>query len=106
MKTAKKFVALFLSLILLVSCGTVAFAAGNASEVNRSSEAQKGCGISDFFNGIIEKIKAFFGKIAELFIGNKFTGSDYTIPELDLSELPEELENTEYEYLYKLATVD
>ena len=31
---------------------------------------------------------------------NKFTGSDYTIPELDLSTMPEELKGTEYEYLY------
>lgn len=35
-----------------------------------------------------------------------FTGSDYTIPELDLSETPEELKGTEYEYLYQLSTVD
>ena len=35
-----------------------------------------------------------------------FTGGDYTIPELDLSVMPEELEGTEYEYLYKLTTVD
>lgn len=35
-----------------------------------------------------------------------FTGSDYTIPELDLSVLPEELKGTEYEYLYDLSVVD
>lgn len=37
---------------------------------------------------------------------SKFTGSDYTIPDLDLSEMPEELEGTQYEYLYQLSTVD
>ena len=35
-----------------------------------------------------------------------FTGSDYNIPELDLSTLPNEYKNTEYEYLYKLSVVD
>lgn len=35
-----------------------------------------------------------------------FTGGDYTIPELDLSVMPEELEGSEYEYLYKLSVVD
>lgn len=37
---------------------------------------------------------------------SKFTGNDYTIPELDLSEIPEELKGTPYEYLYQLSTVD
>lgn len=37
---------------------------------------------------------------------SKFTGEDYTIPQLDLSEMPEELEGTQYEYLYQLSTVD
>lgn len=35
-----------------------------------------------------------------------FKGTDYTIPELDLSEIPDELKNTEYEYLYNLSVVD
>lgn len=35
-----------------------------------------------------------------------FTGSDYTIPLLDLSVLPEDLKGTEYEYLYSLSVVD
>ena len=35
-----------------------------------------------------------------------FNGTDYTIPELDLSEIPDELKNTEYEYLYNLSVVD
>ncbi len=37
---------------------------------------------------------------------NAFSGSDYTIPELDLSTLPEELKGSGYEYLYDLSTVD
>ena len=37
---------------------------------------------------------------------SRFTGSDYTIPELDLSVMPEELGGSEYEYLYELSTVD
>ena len=41
-----------------------------------------------------------------LFGPSKFTGKDYTIPELDLSVMPEELKGTEFEYLYNLATVD
>ncbi len=35
-----------------------------------------------------------------------FTGSDYTIPTLDLSTLPEELKGSEFEYLYELSVVD
>ncbi|MGN0458522.1 MAG: sialidase family protein [Eubacterium sp.] len=35
-----------------------------------------------------------------------FTGGDYTIPELDLSVMPEEYENTQYKYLYDLTVVD
>ena len=37
---------------------------------------------------------------------SNFTGSDYTIPTLDLSEMPGEIKGTEYEYLYDLVTVD
>lgn len=37
---------------------------------------------------------------------SRFTGQDYTIPTLDLSELPEDLAGTQYEYLYELAVVD
>lgn len=37
---------------------------------------------------------------------NPFKGGDYTIAEVDLSELPEELKGTKYEYLYKLSVVD
>lgn len=38
--------------------------------------------------------------------GLPFTGGDYTIPLLDLSVMPEELEGSEYEYLYELSVVD
>ncbi len=37
---------------------------------------------------------------------SKFTGEDYTIPELDLIELPDELVGTDFEYLYELPVVD
>ena len=35
-----------------------------------------------------------------------FTGGDYTIPELDLSVIPEEYKDSKYEYLYALSVVD
>ncbi len=35
-----------------------------------------------------------------------FTGSDYTIPVIDLSVMPEEYEGTDLEYLYELSVVD
>lgn len=35
-----------------------------------------------------------------------FTGSDYTIPVLDLSVMPDDIKGTEYEYLYDLPVVD
>lgn len=41
-----------------------------------------------------------------LFGPSKFKGGDYNIPELDLSDMPEDLEGTEYEYLYNLSVVD
>lgn len=37
---------------------------------------------------------------------SKFTGSDYKIPELDLSKMPQEIKDSEYEYLYQLSVVD
>ena len=109
MKTTKKLLALFLSVMLVMSCGTVAIAA-NTANVNEMSESGKGSSfggsLNGFFELMIESIKEFFNRIAALFIGNKFTGGDYTIPEIDLSVLPEKLEGTEYEYLYELSTVD
>lgn len=35
-----------------------------------------------------------------------FTGDDYSIPTLDLSQMPESVKGTEFEYLYELSTVD
>lgn len=37
---------------------------------------------------------------------SKFTGGDYTISELDLSEMPQDIDGTKYEYLYELSIVD
>lgn len=37
---------------------------------------------------------------------SKFTGENYTVPVLDLSELPDGLVGTEFEYLYDLPVVD
>lgn len=37
---------------------------------------------------------------------NNFTGGDYTIPELDLSSIYEDLLGSKYEYLYSLSVVD
>lgn len=37
---------------------------------------------------------------------SNFNGDDYTIPTLDLSVMPEELEGSSYEYLYSLPVVD
>lgn len=56
---------------------------------------------------VVAVILAAISAVAFLHFGpSKFTGEDYTIPELDLSKMPEELEGTEYEYLYKLSVVD
>lgn len=46
------------------------------------------------------------GAVILRFYSGKFSGSDYTIPELDLSEMPDELINTQYEYLYEITSVD
>ena len=35
-----------------------------------------------------------------------FTGDDYSIPTLDLSQMPENVKGTEFEYLYDQSTVD
>lgn len=55
---------------------------------------------------ILKRIERVSDSIAVLFMGDKFKGSDYTIPELDLSTLPEKLKGSKYEYLYTLTTVD
>ena len=54
----------------------------------------------------LKKAERIFDNIAVLFMRNRFTGGDYTVPELDLSTLPEELRGSRYEYLYTLSTVD
>lgn len=36
----------------------------------------------------------------------EFTGGDYSIPTIDLSEIPEEIKGTDLEYLYELTVVD
>lgn len=41
-----------------------------------------------------------------VFRKSEFKGQDYTIPEIDLSKMPEEVKDSEYEYLYKLSVVD
>ena len=101
MKTVKKIIALILCAMLIGSCCAVAFAADGDSAVKKTSFS-----IKEFFEDIIYKIKAFFQKIGMLFVKSNFTGSDYTIPELDLSVMPDEVKGTEYEYLYELTTVD
>ena len=104
MKTLKKIIALILCAMLLVSCTSVAFAADNAQTENEDvSFFEK---VSEFFTDIVARIKKFFGKIAGFFMKNNFTGTDYTIPTLDLSTLPDELKGSEYEYLYNLTVVD
>lgn len=47
----------------------------------------------------------FYGCQKKETIPLAFTGSDYTIPELDLSTKPEKLDS-KYDYLYELTTVD
>lgn len=104
MKTLKKIIAVTLCVMLVGSFGSVAFASGY-NEAQKQSATGFGK-IRIFFDDLFMKIKEFFLKIASFFVGNKFTGSDYSIPELDLSVMPEELAGTEYEYLYKLSVVD
>lgn len=105
MKNAKKLIALILSVVLFMSCGTVAFAAGKVADESGEKGSSFGAP-AGFFEMIIQAIKDFFNKIASWFIPNNFTGGDYTIPELDLSVMPDELKGTKYEYLYELTTVD
>ncbi|MBQ3137223.1 MAG: exo-alpha-sialidase [Clostridia bacterium] len=108
MKTIKKMLCIILASVLILTCGITA-AAAEAKETECNFEGvflKKGESIKVFFEGIIKKIKQFFDKIAVLFLGNNFTGGDYTVPELDLSTLPEELKGSKYEYLYTLSTVD
>ena len=103
MKTLKKVIALILCAMLIGSCCAVAFAADtDASAVSESGFAK----VKTFFQDIFAKIKAFFQRIGMFFVKDNFTGSDYTIPILDLSVMPDEIKGTKYEYLYDLTTVD
>ena len=103
MKTLKKVIALILCAMLLGSCCAVAFAAdADTTAVSESGFAK----VKTLFQDMFAKIKAFFQRIGMLFVKSNFTGSDYTIPILDLSTMPDEIKGTEYEYLYDLTTVD
>ncbi len=108
MKKIKSLVAIVLTAALLFTLFVPAMAVEVKSEEKtvQSVFSDMGESITDFFQNLWRKIKTFFGKVAGLFMKNNFTGGDYTIPELDLSTLPEELKGSEYEYLYTLATVD
>jgi Neuraminidase (sialidase) len=104
MKTIKKIIALILCAAILMSCvGVVSASAQNETTQNSIFDFSK---VTDFFQNIIAKIKDFFNKIAGFFVKDNFTGSDYTIPILDLSALPDDLNGTKYEYLYELTVVD
>ena len=103
MKTLKKVIALILCAMLLGSCCAVAFAADTDTAVVSESGFAK---VKTFFRDMFAKIKAFFQRIGMFFVKSNFTGSDYTIPTLDLSAIPDEIKGTEYEYLYDLTTVD
>lgn len=108
MKTMKKIISLCLATILLMSCGVTCFAVGGSEEKAAPKNGDNFFGkIAAFFDKMINEIKGFFNKIKGfLGIGSNFTGSDYTIPEIDLSTMPEELKDTEYEYLYDLYVID
>lgn len=105
----KKFISVILATILLMSCGIACFSvsAEEAEANNKEKSDSLWDKIEDFFDKAINEIKNFFKKIfGFLGLSDRFTGSDYTIPEIDLSTLPEELKGTEYEYLYDLYVID
>lgn len=108
MKTMKKIISLCLVSLLLMSCGVTCFAAGGSDVKSEKAAADSFFGkIDSFFDKIWDAIRGFFNKIKGfLGIGSNFTGGDYTIPEIDLSVMPEEIKGTEYEYLYDLYVID
>lgn len=108
MKTMKKIISLCLAATLLMTCGITCFAVSGGETKNSDGSSGGFFGkVGDFFDKICDAIKAFFKKVKGfLGLGSNFTGSDYTIPEIDLSTLPEELKGTEYEYLYDLYVID
>ena len=47
--------------------------------------------------------------VSAIYVNRKksfFTGCDYSIPVLDLSQMPDNVKGTKFEYLYQLSTVD
>ncbi len=100
----KRSFALTLSMLLLLT-GTVP-AVSAAKDSTAVQETGKVC---DFFTSIADGIKNICNKIKSFFLSlfkGKFSGSDYTIPTLDLSVMPEDKKGTEFEYLYQLSVVD
>lgn len=107
MKTMKRIISLCLAAVILMSCGVVCFAANSGAEASVANNDRFFGKVRAFFKEICDSIKSFFNKVKGfLGISSNFTGSDYTIPEIDLSTLPEELKGTEYEYLYDLYVID
>ncbi len=109
MKNIKKIIALILATTIFMSCGITCFAADGTKANTDTGNGISGLWdeVCDFFGDIGNSIKQFFNKIRYLFgLGGNFSGSDYTIPEIDLSTLPKELRGTEYEYLYDLYVID
>lgn len=107
MKKLKRLMCIVLASVLILTCGIAAVSAKEKStECNSGGISDMRDSIKNFFEKIVKKLKLFFDKIALFFTGDKFSGTDYTIPELDLSVLPEELKGSKYEYLYSLTTVD
>ncbi len=108
MKNIKKIIALILATTIFMSCGINCFAVSGETDVAaKESSVSFFDKIAAFFNKAIAAIKDFFNKVKGfLGISSNFTGGDYTIPEIDLSTLPEELKGTKYEYLYDLYVID
>ena len=107
MKKMKKIISVALAAVILISCGIPCFAAAGTD--TETKEGSNMCdSIEAFFAKIIDRIKQVFDKIKKFFggIGNRFSGSDYYIPMVDLSTLPDELKGTKYEYLYELSVID
>lgn len=106
MKSLKKILSVILATTLLISSGVSCFAVSTSGDKAAKADS---CfdKIADFFDKIGFEIRKLFNQIKGfLGIGDNFSGGDYTIPEIDLSVMPEALESTEYEYLYDLYVID